>query len=169
MFILFDPRAWRAYFCFFCSTFEHDEHINHVTCLLDRQARRAICVLRRDRVQSILTRLARLVTLNFSFKLSSRKYEKCLLRKTTIEHFLSENNFFFQLLNSCRSICVLVSFTSSRANNVCSTTYSKSVLRVLSRESLVILSFLLSRCEEFTKNEYAFETKCVKRKQNYNA
>ena len=169
MLALLDPRAYRACSCSSCSILEHVEHINHVICLLARQALRAICVLRQSRVHSILTYFFRLVTLNFLFKLSSRKYEKCFLRKITIEHPFNENNFFFRTLNFCSSTCVFANFVSLQANNVCSKTHSRNVSRVLHRESFVILSFFLSSCEEYTRNEYVFETKCAKQKRSCNA
>ena len=169
MLILLDLRAYRTYSCSSCSSLEHDEHISHMIRLLARQALRAICVLRQSCVHSILIHLFRLVTLSPLFKFSSRKYEKCLLRKTTIEHLFSENNFFFRTLISCSLACALANLVLLRANNVCLKTHSRSVLRASHQESFVILSFLLSSCEEYTRSEYVFEMKCAKQKRSCNA
>ena len=172
MFSLLDLRAWRAY------------QSRDMLPLLDLRAWRAYQsrdMLARlsstsssmrvtiSRVSLILIYPLGLVTLGPLFTLSSRKYGKCLLRKATIEHPLNESNSFSRTLGSCQSTYVLASLVPSRTNNACSTTRLRSASHVLHQESLVILPFLLSLCEEFTKNECVFETKCAKRKRSYNA
>ena len=148
MLALFDLRAYRAYSCSPCSILEHDEHVNHVTCLLVRQAPRAICVLRRDRVLPISAHLLLLVTLGPLPKLSSQKYWEMSFAKFNNRISSQRKQFFlsnFEFLFVNMRLCKFYSF----ANKQCllGDAFEKCLACVASRRfcDFVILPFIMRR------------------------
>ena len=130
MLFLLDPRAQRAYQ-------SRDTLARSSSTSSNMRVTTESCTLDIDLCPS------RLVTLGPLSELSPRKYERCLLRKTTSEHFLNESSPFCRTLISCLSVCALASLVLLQTSNAFLGTHSRSVSHVLHQESFVILSFLL--------------------------